>query len=208
MSGALWSALTAAMSKTDSDAAEIRLDLKDRVGYRFLNLAGQQMRCLAAMYGPLYKLTIAKWKVLSVIGYFEPMSATELGRYTSLEPDKVSRVVDYLVKQRLVNRRQDPADRRRVILSLSAKGKRVNDSIEIVRRAIEVDLLRVLDPAELTTFYAALDKLDARAAEIFNGKQAWRTISERCASEKAATPKKRKAKGRAEGAARKGVPQA
>jgi DNA-binding MarR family transcriptional regulator len=179
------------MSETDSEGAEFRLDLKDRVGYRFLHLAGQQMRCLAEMYGPRYKLTIAKWKVLSIIGYFKQLSATELGRYTSLEPDKVTRTVDHLVRQGLVDRRQDPADRRRVILSLTIKGKRVNDSIEVVRKAIEVDLLCALEPGELSGFYAILDKLDARAAEIFGQAEAWRAISERHAPSKASSARKR-----------------
>jgi DNA-binding MarR family transcriptional regulator len=166
-------------NKTESDTARIRLDLKDRLGYRFLNLAGQQMRCLAEMYGPRYGLTIAKWKVLSIIGYFNQLSATELGRYTSLELDKVTRTVDHLVRQGFVDRRQDPADRRRVILSLTAKGKRVNDSIEVVRKAIEVDLLCVLDSSQLASFYAILDKLDARAGEIFGQPEAWRGICDR-----------------------------
>ena len=54
------------LSKTNSKSGGIRLDLNKRLAYRFLHLAGQQMRCLAEMYGPRYRLAIAKWKVLSV----------------------------------------------------------------------------------------------------------------------------------------------
>ena len=157
----------------------IRLKLNERTAYRFLHLAGQIMRCLAEMYSPRYGLTIAKWKVLSVIGACGPLSATELGRCTSLEPDKVTRTVDDLVKRNLVLRRQDPADRRRVILTLSPKGKGVNDSIEQVRRAIEVEFVGVLNDDELKVLYAILDKLDERAAEIFTGKDAWLQIMAR-----------------------------
>lgn len=179
------------MGETRSNLGAIKLDLKDRIAYRFLNLAGQQMRCLAEMYGPRYRLTMAKWKVLSVIGYFAPMSATEVGKHTSLEPDKVSRTVDHLVRGGLVVRRQDPSDRRRVILSLSAKGERVNDAIELVRRAIEIDLLTVFDACELAALYTILDKLDGRAAEIFSQKQAWRSILTRTEAAERAPGKKR-----------------
>lgn len=165
------------MNQTNSSPEGIRLDLKERLAYRFLNLAGQQMRCLAEMYVPWYRLTIAKWKVLSVIGFFAPMSSTAVGRHTSLEPDKVSRTTDQLVRAGLVVRKQDHRDRRRVILSLSPKGKRVNDAIEEVRRAIEVELLSVLSPQELETFYSTLDKLDDRAAIIFAERQAWQSIA-------------------------------
>lgn len=158
----------------------VRLDLKERTAHRFLHLAGQIMQCLAGMYAPRYGLTIATWKALSVIGAYGPMSGTELGKYTSLEPDKVTRTVDKLVARDLVLRRQDPADRRRVILTLSSKGKRINDVIEEVRRAIEIDFLRNLDDRELEMLYAILDKLDQRANEIFADEDAWRRILARC----------------------------
>jgi DNA-binding MarR family transcriptional regulator len=177
------------LSKTNSRSGGIRLDLNKRLAYRFLHLAGQQMRCLAEMYGPRYRLTIAKWKVLSVIGFFAPLSSTEVGRHTSLEPDKVSRTTDQLVRAGLVVREQDPRDRRRVILTLSAKGKRVNDTIEEVRCAIEVELLNVLTPPELDAFYGMLDKLDERAAAIFSESPAWESIMAR-AQAGARTPRK------------------
>ena len=107
------------------------------------------------------------------------MSSTEVGRHTSLEPDKVAaRATDQLVRAGLVVRQQDPRDRRRVILSLSAKGKQgFNDAIEEVRRAIEIELLTVLTPRELDALYAILDKLDERAATIFSespaGRASW-----------------------------------
>jgi DNA-binding MarR family transcriptional regulator len=116
--------------------SRVRLNLNERTAYRFLHLAGQVMRCLGEMYGPRYGLTIGTWKVLSMIGAYGPMSASELGKRTSLEPDKVTRTVDNLVKRSLVLRRQDPADRRRVILTLSSKGTVVNDAIEHVRCCI------------------------------------------------------------------------
>lgn len=167
--------------KKVSSASRVRLNLKERAAYRFLHLAGQVMRSLAEMYGPRYGLTIGTWKVLSMIGAYGPMSASELGKHTSLEPDKVTRTVDNLVKRNLVVRREDPADRRRVILTLSAKGKMVNNSIEQVRCCIEVDFLSGLDDRELETLYCILDKLDCRADEIFTDKDAWRDSVARCA---------------------------
>ena len=68
---------------------------------------------------------------------------TTVANHTSLEPDKVTRAVDSLVRLGLVNRRSDRRDRRFVVLTLSTKGKRVNDEIEMVRNAMELELVGV-----------------------------------------------------------------
>lgn len=147
-----------------------------RTAYRFSILAARQTRCLAEMYAQKFGLPVSQWKVLAIIGHYAPMCAKDVAELTSLQPEKVTRAVDGLVKQRFVIRRQDPADRRRVILSLAPKGREVYTESERIRSAIESEFLDVLKPAEREMFYRILDKLERRAAEIFVGKQAWRNI--------------------------------
>jgi DNA-binding MarR family transcriptional regulator len=131
------------------------------------------------MYSEKFGLTVSTWKVLGVVGRFGPLSATETGTRTNLEPDKVTRAVDALARQGFVARRQDPGDRRRVVLSLTAKGKRVHESVSKVRDALEHEFLSVLAPVEMAALYSILDKLENRAMEIFTDKKAWRAIVER-----------------------------
>jgi DNA-binding MarR family transcriptional regulator len=131
------------------------------------------------MHHSKYGLSIDGWKVMSVVGRFGPLAAFEVGKFVSLDPDKVTRTVDLLVKQSYVLRKQDRADRRRVSLSLSAKGKRVHDDIETVRYAMEREFLSVLDPAELVNFYAVMDKLDLQARDRFGNPGAWKNIFEK-----------------------------
>lgn len=164
------------MRKKPTRSGRIKIDLQQRTPYRFSLLAARQTRCLAEMYLQKFGLSVSRWKVLAIIGHYAPMSAKEVAERTSLEPEKVTRAVDGLVAQKFVIRRQDPADRRRVILSLSAKGTAVYNESETIRRAIESEFLGVLQPAEREMFYRILDKLERRAAEIFAGKQAWRHI--------------------------------
>jgi DNA-binding MarR family transcriptional regulator len=148
------------------DARQFRLDR--RTSYRFSIIARRQTRCLAEMHSATFGLSVNGWKLLSVIEYFGPLSATEAGAHTSLEPAKVTRGIDTLAEQGLVVRREDGADRRRTILSLSAKGKRIHDKIEQVSRALERELLSVLTPAEREMLYLVLDKLERRSSEIFD----------------------------------------
>jgi DNA-binding MarR family transcriptional regulator len=164
------------MPNKRTPAGRIKIDLQRRTPYRFSLLAARQTRCLAEMYMQKFGLSVTRWKVLAVIGHYAPMSAKQAAERTSLEPEKVTRAVDGLVQRKLVMRRQDPADRRRVILSLSAKGTAIYNESELIRRAIESEFLDALKPAERALFYALLDKLERRASEIFVGKQAWRQI--------------------------------
>ena len=157
------------------DARQFRLDR--RTSYRFSIIARRQTRCLAEMHSATFGLSVNGWKLLSVIEYFGPLSATEAGAHTSLEPAKVTRGIDTLAEQGLVVRREDGADRRRTILSLSAKGKRIHDKIEQVSRALEGELLSVLTPAEREMLYLVLDKLERRSSEIFDADDPWSKIA-------------------------------
>jgi DNA-binding MarR family transcriptional regulator len=105
-------------------------------------LSGYNARGLAAMYTKRFRITVAQWRVLTVIGRHSPASATTVANHTSLEPDKVTRAVDSLVRLGMVNRRSDRRDRRFVVLTLSANGKRVNHEIQMVRNAMELELTR------------------------------------------------------------------
>ena len=93
-----------------------------------------------------------------------------------MDADKVTRAVDRLVSRGLVARKVDAEDRRRIVLRLTARGRRVHAEIEQVRRAIEERFLSVLSAEELARFNATLGKLEAQAARIFTGKGAWREL--------------------------------
>jgi DNA-binding MarR family transcriptional regulator len=153
-----------------------QLSLDQRTSYRFSIIARRQTRCLAEMHAATFGLSVNGWKLLSVIEYFGPLSASEAGAHTSLEPAKVTRGIDALAQQGLVLRHGDPADRRRTILTLSAKGRRLHDKVEQVSRALERELLSVLTPSERTMLYRTLDKLERRSSEIFARSDAWRNI--------------------------------
>src|SRR4051812_21542814 len=137
-------------------------DPKARTFYRFALSAEHHARRLAAMYRPAYGLTPPEWKMMAVLALHAPMSATQAGQRTSLMPDKVTRAVDGLAAKGLVARRLDPADKRRVVLSLSPKGARAFAAIDRRRYAIESELLASLEPAERRALHRALEKIEAR----------------------------------------------
>jgi DNA-binding MarR family transcriptional regulator len=146
---------------TAGETELIRLALEQRITYRFAIISKRLTDRLAVMHKSKYGLSVNAWKVMTVVGRFGPLAAFEVAKFVSLDPDKVTRTVDLLVKQGYILRRQDKVDRRRVSLALSAKGRKVHDEIERVRCALEVEFLSVLNRNELSGLYDTLDKLEA-----------------------------------------------
>jgi DNA-binding MarR family transcriptional regulator len=151
------------------------LDLEHRTAYRFSMLAAQSTRCMGDLYRRL-GLTVSGWSTLSIIGRYEPIYPGSIAERTSVDPDKVTRAVDRLVAKGFVARKVDAADRRRIVLTLTARGRRVYTEIDQVRRAVEKKFLSVLTKDEFARFNAALGKLEVQARRIFTGKGAWRAL--------------------------------
>lgn len=133
-------------------------------------------RCAAEMYTKKFGVTVAGWKVLSIVGTYEPIRLGGVASRASMDLDKISRAVDRLVTTGLVVRTADTQDRRRVVLTLTARGRRVYSEIDYVLRAVDARFLSVPTKDELRRFKLAMDKLEAQARRIFAGKGAWRAI--------------------------------
>lgn len=151
------------------------LSLEYRLAYRFSMLAAQVTRCTSDLYRK-HGLTVGGWRTLSIIGRYEPIHPSGIAARTSVDADKVTRAVDRLVANGLVARKTDPRDRRRIVIRLTARGRRVHYEIDQVRRVTEEKLLSVLTQDEVARFYAALGKLEVQAARIFPGRGAWREL--------------------------------
>ena len=93
---------------------------------RFLVLGAQRegSRSFTNMLAPL-GLTPAQAEVISCLRAGGPMSLNELGKLLVCETGSPSRLVDTLVGREIVARREDPVDRRRVTLELTADGARL-----------------------------------------------------------------------------------
>ena len=64
--------------------------------------------------------------VLRVLGMFPGASAGDLASVLHVHPSTLTGVLQRLIDQRLLHRADDPHDRRRAVLRLTARGARVN----------------------------------------------------------------------------------
>ena len=159
-----------------AEPSSVRIDLDQRAFYRLSILAVQINRCISGMFVESFGRPANRWKVLTVIGRFAPLSPTAVTLHTSLEPDAVARLLNDLVERGLVLRRQEKNDRRRASLSLSAKGQRVFEQLEMQISQLELEFLSLLSPAEREALYGTLAKLQERAQKVFAIKKPWRQL--------------------------------
>lgn len=159
-----------AVMRSPSDG--IRTDLAQRSFYRFSLLATMINRAVTRAYVQTYGRPANGWKVVTVLGRFGPLTASQIHDHTTLEMDKITRIVDDLVDRQIARRQRHKTDRRRVIVSLSGKGKRMNAKIEKTIAALEREFLIVLNRSEREALYGLLDRLQSRGSDIFAVKHA------------------------------------
>jgi DNA-binding MarR family transcriptional regulator len=70
-------------------------------------------------------LTLAQWRVLSLLSSGGGHAMTEVAEFAMLPAPTLTKVVDQMVSANLVYRRADLSDRRRVLIYLTARGRRL-----------------------------------------------------------------------------------
>lgn len=82
-----------------------------------------------------FGVTVSQCHILLEIGKNEEISIVELASALNLDTSTLSRSIDGLVNIGLVDRKQNPNDRRYVALSLTRQGKNLYESIETANNA-------------------------------------------------------------------------
>ena len=92
-------------------------------------------------------------------------TATQLVNKMSLDPSRMSRTVDRLVRRRLMRRSRSKLDRRIVNLTLTESGQRLMEEALASIKAYEAMLLRDITGEEMSGFYATARKVTQKSAE-------------------------------------------
>ncbi|MCP3476733.1 MarR family transcriptional regulator [Bradyrhizobium sp. CCGUVB1N3] len=111
----------------------------------------------SAEIGP--ELTPPQWAALSKLSELGACTQNLLGRLTSMDAATIKGVVDRLESRRLVNRRQDQADTRRMILSLTREGKQLVAGVQPMALAVSERTLSPLASDEQVLLLELLKRL-------------------------------------------------
>jgi DNA-binding MarR family transcriptional regulator len=113
-------------------------------------------------------LSMAQAKALHLIGHGGPITMSALASRLGVTASTTSGLVDRLVERGLVDRRSDPADRRQVVVDVTADGRRLiddfrelgsgefrkilsrlsSDELDVLSRAIQILISHVPTPTD------------------------------------------------------------
>lgn len=97
------------------------------------------------------------------------LTMRELARELDVSESAATAVTDRLVRQGLVDRLDDPADRRVVRLELSKSGAALVKQLHDTARRKTASLLSALDDAQLVQLVSIMETLDAAASDRADG---------------------------------------
>jgi DNA-binding MarR family transcriptional regulator len=138
------------------------LELDRFLPYRLSVLSNRISQDIARLYGERFDLGVTEWRVMAVLGRYPDLSATEVAERTAMDKVAVSRAVTALLADGRLRRRTHGKDRRRSVLSLSAKGLRVYDEIVPLALAYERRLLEGLPADERAALHRLLTRMEER----------------------------------------------
>jgi DNA-binding MarR family transcriptional regulator len=110
--------------------------IDDSLGYIINRVARSFAQELGEELRP-HGVGIGQWAVLLFLWARDGMSQAELARVVAIEPPTMVRTIDRMVRDGLVTRMPDPADRRISRIYLTDRGRALRD--ELVPRAVAVN---------------------------------------------------------------------
>jgi DNA-binding MarR family transcriptional regulator len=110
--------------------------------------------------------TIAQYRALVVLASRGPQRMVDLALALDVAPSTAGRMCDRLVRKGLIRRHRARADRRAVLVSVTAAGRRVVDEATARRRALITEILGRLPAGEQAAVAEALEAFARAAGEI------------------------------------------
>ena len=123
------------------------------------------MRTRADQNARLMGMTRAQWVILSWVELSPGLSQNELAALVEVEPITVGRLVDRLEARGIIERRNDPKDRRLRRLHLTDAARPVLEKIQSYRTSINEQFADLLGQPALAALTESLAKIKAHLIE-------------------------------------------
>ncbi|HEY0834964.1 MAG TPA: MarR family winged helix-turn-helix transcriptional regulator [Azospirillum sp.] len=149
-------------------AAASGLNLSRFLPYRLSVLSNTISQTVARLYEKRFHITIPEWRIIAVLGGLggETLSAGEIATATAMDKVQVSRAISRMLDSELILREAGDTDRRKALLTLTAKGQEIYREIAPLALAYEARLTSALDDDELQQLNLLLGKLQIQADEL------------------------------------------
>lgn len=116
-----------------------------------------------------WKLTVPEYRVLACLTGAEGLGVGDLAAMAIMEQSRITKILDRMQKQGLVERRSDAKDKRRVLIHLTDQGRKRAEPVLRAAKQHEADMLAPLTPEERSMILQSLDLLIRERAERAKG---------------------------------------
>ena len=111
-------------------------------------------------------VTSPQLRVLVLIANSGPQNLSEVATELNVHPSNATRTTEKLVQAGLIQREEDPADRRFARLTLSPKGRRLVEGVINRRRTAIVHVLMNIPPKHMPQLAQAFDEFAQAAGDV------------------------------------------
>jgi DNA-binding MarR family transcriptional regulator len=112
-------------------------------------------RVLNARFAP-YSVSLAGFNVLFVLWHSSDVTQAELPKHVDIDKATLTPIIDALEREALIERRQDPADRRRNNLFLTARGRELEQPLMTLATEAVASALHGVAAEEVATMRRGL----------------------------------------------------
>jgi len=133
--------------------------MDDSIFFKLVRVVNLTARPFVESVGRAHRLTLNEWRVMLVLASRPGSAAQDIVGHTGLDKMTVSRALAGLQRRGRLVRREDPRDKRRALLTLSAAGRRVYEQIGAGGKEREQQLFAGLSPDDRARLGRTLDTL-------------------------------------------------
>jgi len=137
-----------------------------------INDVARLLRTYADQKASSFGLTRAKWAVLARLDRFEGLKQNELAEMLDLQPISLTRLLDGLSENGLIERRSDPNDRRAKRLFLTPAARPLLDRLSELGEDLMTTALAGLDRSEMSALLTSLTTIKENLRQAVQKKSA------------------------------------
>ena len=133
-------------------------DLSAFLPYQLAVVSSRISREFSERYQREFGLSIPEWRVLAHLAQSDAVSVREIHERVDMDKSKVSRAAARLEASGMIEKRENPDDRRLLDMRLTAKGRDLIARIVPIADAYQAEIIAQLGPLS-TNFRAGLQTL-------------------------------------------------
>jgi MarR family transcriptional regulator, transcriptional regulator for hemolysin len=137
-----------------------------------LNDVARLLRTYADQRAAEYEITRAQWAVMARLDRSEGLKQTELAELLDLQPITLTRLLDRLSDNGLIERRADLQDRRAKRLFLTPAARPLLEHLDRLAEELMVTALAGVDPSSVELIQAHLTTVKGNLREAIQSKSA------------------------------------